>query len=353
MICKLLTLLVLWKTAFAAGQKLIEVNGYLLVQTHVNGKGPYLFLLDTGTTSTLVTPQLAREAGLVATSRTRLLGATAETLAQVVPAVQIGVGDAEAASEVLIDPLPAVRAIDSRVAGVIGQSFVAHFPCLIDYRHGRLWLGEEAVARSAGLPEKFVAKRSDGRVLVPASLSAGGTLQLALDSGAPALVLNCRAHCPAVQLQAERALETNAGQGRGREGVVASLAIHSFRIYRPRTIVLDSSPLAGGEDGLLPAAWFSAIYLGPGMWSVWRGRGRVVPHQIDERSRSRARTIPIRDWLAGSGRRKPGSASMKPESAISFATSRRTYWLSSVPASRTSAIRVSRPSTTEMMSSRS
>jgi hypothetical protein len=76
-------------------------------------------------------------------------------------------------------------------------------------------------------------------------------------------------------------------------------------------------------------------------------------HQIDGRSCSRARTIPMRDWLAVSGRRKPGSASMKPGFESSFAISRRTYSVSSAPAARTSALRVSRPSTTETTSSRS
>ena len=75
--------------------------------------------------------------------------------------------------------------------------------------------------------------------------------------------------------------------------------------------------------------------------------------QIDASSSSRLRTIPMRDWLAGSGRRKPGSASMKPGFASNFEISARTYSLSSAPARPASLRRVSRPSTIETTSSKS
>jgi len=59
--------------------------------------------------------------------------------------------------------------------------------------------------------------------------------------------------------------------------------------------------------------------------------------QVYVRSLTRPRTIPIRDWLAASGRRKPRTASMKPGFASNFAISLRTYSLRSAPASRTSS----------------
>src|SRR5262249_31682248 len=237
----ILTALLLATAAFAADEKLIDVDGYLLVQTRVNGKGPYLLLLDTGASSSAVTPEVARAAGLTPKSRTRLITAQGGT---VVPSAeaQITVGDAQALSEVLIDPLPAVRSVDSRIAGVLGQRFLTRFPCFIDYRHHRLLLGEEAARRGESLPQKFVARRADGRILIPAAVGSGSQLHLALDSGAPALVLTCGTRCVRLDSASDGDLSTNTGHRPVREGTVDWLTVSGYRIFRPRAVVLDASP---------------------------------------------------------------------------------------------------------------
>ena len=257
----ILTALMLTTAARAANVKLVDVDGYLLVQTRVNGKGPYLFLLDTGATSSSLTPEVARAAGLVPRGRTRMITVSGETIVSTAQA-QITVGDAVAESEVLIDSLEAVRSVDARIAGVIGQSFLTHFPCFIDYRHHLLLLGEEAARRGESLARKFVAKRADGRILIPAAVG-GSQLRLALDSGAPALVLTCGTRCARLDSPSVGDLSTNTGHRPTREGTVGWLSVNGVRIERPRTVMLDASPL-DGEDGLLPARWFSSVYLGQG-----------------------------------------------------------------------------------------
>ena len=259
-----LTAVLVLTSIATAGERLIDARGYLLVQTQVNGKGPYLFLLDTGATSTVVVPEVAEAAGLAAEGQVSLTTSTGEHAASRVPAAEIRVGSAAARAEVLIDPLRAVRLLDRRIGGVLGQSFLSRFPCLIDYRHRRLWLGDEAAARGQALPELLVAQREGERMIIPAEAPGRRPVQLVLDSGAPALILYCGADCPNLETAGESRVDTDTGVSRGRQGMLASLEVGSLRIARPKTVVLDARPAGSREDGLLPAQWFSAVYLGPG-----------------------------------------------------------------------------------------
>jgi hypothetical protein len=246
-------------------EKLIETNGYLLVHARVNGRGPFLFLLDTGATSSSVTPAVARAAGLVPRSRVTVATAAGEVVAAAVQAeVRVG-GVTAVGTEALILPLDQPRRIDARIEGVLGQSFLSRFPCLIDYRGRRLWLGEEAARRAEALPERITAERVEGRLALPVQVVAGASpARLVLDSAAPALVLACGRQCPNLAARTEGGLKTNAGARKIVQGTLAAVSVGGIRFPRPAAVLLEGRPVTTEEDGLLPARWFSAVYMGPG-----------------------------------------------------------------------------------------
>lgn len=247
------------------GIRLIEVNGYLLVPAHVNGHGPYLFLLDTGATTSSVTPHVASAAGLVPRNRVVVATAAGESIAGLVPNVDLRVGGSIAGSvETLIQPLEKVRSIDDRIQGVLGQTFLTQFPCLIDYTSHRLWLGEEAVRRAENISGKLVAQRVDGRLALQVKLeSFAAPRRLILDSGTSALVLSCASNCPQLAGRGSIAeLQTNTGARRVRQGTLDTVSVGGILIRRPAAVLMEGSPSEKGEDGLLPAKWFSMVYLG-------------------------------------------------------------------------------------------
>lgn len=91
-------------------------------------------MLDTGTDTTIVDPELARQLSLVALDRLEMHTITGT---QMLLRSSIGVlaaGSAHAENvEVLIQELPELRKLDSHVCGIIGQNFLSHWNYLLDY----------------------------------------------------------------------------------------------------------------------------------------------------------------------------------------------------------------------------
>lgn len=237
----------------------VEITaGYVLVEGWINERGPYLLLVDTGATSSAVTPEVARAAGLRAAYRVTLASAGGEMTVEAVPDTRVRIGAAAAEVETLILPLDGVRRIDPRIQGVLGQSFLAHLPCLIDYRGRRMWFGSEAVDRAGRLEVLKGVQRAAGRMTVPASLGPGmAPVRLVVDTGASDMTLRAaliNGGTPARVL-------TNMGEQVVRRGLVEAVDVGGIRFRQASVALLEGAPLSENEDGILPGRWFSAIYL--------------------------------------------------------------------------------------------
>jgi hypothetical protein len=157
-------------------------------------------------------------------------------------------------------PLTAMRTIDEGIQGVLGQSFVARFPSLIDYRSRRVWFGAEAVARAAGLPVRVAAEWVRDRAVLPVRVGAR-EYRMVLDSGSADLVLRCSGECPRLTGSEEAQARSNTGDRRVVRGWLREAEVGSLRIAQPAVALL---PGAGEDDGMMPARWFSAVYMDPG-----------------------------------------------------------------------------------------
>ena len=254
-----------WVLFAACSLQIALVDRYVLVEASIEERGPFLLLVDTGATSSAVTPAVAQAAGVRPDHRVTLSTATGD---RVVPAGQtrVRVGDVSATEvEVLILELETMRRIDPRIQGVLGQSFLSRFPCLIDYRARRMWLGEEAMRRAEAMPAPLPAETTEGRMTVPVIVDgAAKPVRLVLDSGAAAMVLTCGASCPRlIESGAGGRMFTNAGEQEVVQGRVSGVTIGTIRIPRPAVALLKNAPLTPLEDGVIPAHWFSAVYLDP------------------------------------------------------------------------------------------
>jgi Aspartyl protease len=121
----------------------IVAGALLVIPVKVNDSGPYDFMVDTGSQLNVVDPSLAAElklksqgpVGLVATA-TRF-----ESSVAVLDSLQAG-SRVVAKPLVAIQDLGSIQAADPRIRGVLGESFLAHFDLLIDYRHPLLCLDD-------------------------------------------------------------------------------------------------------------------------------------------------------------------------------------------------------------------
>ena len=116
-------------------------SGHFIVKVTVNGKGPYNLIFDTGAPSTLITPKVAREAGLVEKAKDRPLIPLFGMMGQVkVKDFQVGNVLAHDVSAMIMDH-PTVKLFSDEyrrkygsIEGIVGFPFFAQFKMTVDYQ---------------------------------------------------------------------------------------------------------------------------------------------------------------------------------------------------------------------------
>ncbi len=169
----------------------------ILVPAHVNGLGPFPFVLDTGAGICLIAPRLAR--------RTRVPVTSWQTAFAAGGPIELGIGrlDSLAVGQARVQGVPVAitgeltrigRAVRSAVHGDVGYGFLRHFRVSIDYANRVLSLArpEEEPTRSgvAGDVAFRVAHPDKPLVLVPARINGAGPFTFALDTGASSTLVS-------------------------------------------------------------------------------------------------------------------------------------------------------------------
>ena len=243
--------------------KLKLVEGYPYVDVSINSRGPFRMLIDTGDSSSSITPETAKAAGVEFDQRVPLTTMSGEQAVPAAADIAIRVGTVETELPAVLAAKPeAIRRLDSKAAGVLGQGFLSRFPYLIDYRRKLLWIGDEAVAESQRLGPPIPTRQVRGMILLPARIGpASEPAQLALDSGAPHLILQCRTRCAALDSGREVKLVTNTGHVTAQTGHLGRVRLGETVFPEVEAVILRGTPPVDREDGVLPAKWFSAVYV--------------------------------------------------------------------------------------------
>ncbi len=239
----------------------------IVVSLMANDAGPFDFVLDTGTDSTIVDPSLARQLSLPAVDRIQMTTlAGSETLTRG-SMRSLGAGPAHVENlEVLVQDLAEMRAIDPRIQGIVGQNFLSHFNYLLDYRKHSLRVELASEIRDAVEGAQVPVEIREDKMMVTSDADSQGhaKLRLLLDSGANSVVLIQKAsralHLPGQENWME---VTSGGQAGMQVGRVRTLAVgaqqfHDLAVALPSAAPEDSERL---EDGLLPTSLFRALYV--------------------------------------------------------------------------------------------
>jgi predicted aspartyl protease len=110
----------------------------ILLDIHINGEGPFRFVLDTGAGRTMISPQLAEKLGIGAEAGAvpgKATGASGSIDVHATTLQSIRAGDAT------LDELPAgimdleiiSKAIETEIDGILGYTFLRQFRVTIDY----------------------------------------------------------------------------------------------------------------------------------------------------------------------------------------------------------------------------
>jgi hypothetical protein len=251
-----------------------RLNGDLMVVPMlVNGKGPFDFVIDTGTNATLVDPDLVQQTELRAVGTKLLTALTGKTVVQryVLDRLQVG-NESYTQVEVLAQPMPGLHNLDSRIHGILGFDMLRLKPFRLDYAHNRMdfFAAEESPVIVGGT--RVPVEVRDDRILVRllADDAPPQGWRLALDTGTPQVIIFRDRIGPS--------LLARAGGGRSQDistaQVITNLSQRAVPILTFRTAVIggllfknvpvvilpsEMSAQSSLEDGLLPSSIFPAV----------------------------------------------------------------------------------------------
>ena len=168
------------------------VNGpQIVLAVSINHTGPYNFLLDSGTQSTMIDLSLAAALHVDTQGAAEVAGVGSRNSASLAQVDLIEVGAyAVANQKVLVYDLDNLDSADLHLQGILGDDFLEHFDLLIDNATRLLCLDNSATMRAEvkgpRIPLLARAEADGGGLLIiTARLSAGlRPVHLLLDSGA-------------------------------------------------------------------------------------------------------------------------------------------------------------------------
>jgi predicted aspartyl protease len=108
----------------------------LLIDVQLNGRGPFQFAIDTGTSTTAITPQLANELGISSspTGTGTTAGAQVDVRAGNVESFQLGGAKIDNMTVVVADFFEMLSAaIGAKLDGIVGYNFLRNYKVAIDY----------------------------------------------------------------------------------------------------------------------------------------------------------------------------------------------------------------------------
>lgn len=252
--------------AKAAAQFKLVCDYLIVTSVTVNGAGPYEFLLDTGTSTTLLTTEFAQQLGLRPLDRIELITVIGSETVIRSRLSSLSLASARADEpEVLITELRAIRALHPGICGVIGQNFLSRFNYLLSYRDRRIEfeLNDGPVSDLCG--ERLPFELAENRLLIKAQSAVGERqFRLLLDSAAPGLILFTPVAPPDLVLNAQQmvTLGTDHGSTTAQQSRLRRLRLGSTVFADlPVTMTSLQSGAERIEDGLLPTVLFDSIYI--------------------------------------------------------------------------------------------
>ena len=236
-------------------------DGYLiLVQARVNGFGPYPFLVDTGSSRTVIDPQLAQHVRGPVVGQAHLSMPSGQRRVNLVQLDEIRVGRAIVSdSGAMIDSMKQVKLLIPGVRGILGEDFLSRFDLLIDFEQqtlsfgGTAPTGERCRFFSGG---SYKGSLTSNRILVETLLDEKeNRIPLTLDTGAKITeIYSSEKKSLAVVSRGE------ASRGGGVTRRRMTLRIGSTTV-KDHEVLQSWRDAAFDSSGLLPAVLFRRIYI--------------------------------------------------------------------------------------------
>ncbi len=245
----------------------------IVVPVYMNDNGPFDFLLDTGSTITIVDPELLRSLGIDVIEGGTVATLTGKTAIPLAVARTVSVGPVtDSKVELGVRDLAGLRELDSRLRGVLGQNVLKNVDYLIDNRKRTIEFdfggslaavldGERVKTTRIETPDN--PNYWNTEVPVKLAESSPHDLKLILDSGSASVVLfsdsldltrlSKRASLP-------MSMKDDTGNRKSVSEYSAQLNVGGVSLdVEARVMTIGFKGLAA--DGLLPTAGFGSVYI--------------------------------------------------------------------------------------------
>jgi predicted aspartyl protease len=234
----------------------------------VQGLGPFRFLLDTGSTHSAVSDDLAGALALIPMARAELQTSAGRTTVPVVEIHGVALGGA-AADRIQASVLAktALQVIGRDIQGVLGQDFLSAHHFTIDYAHRRLRWDDLAggLEPAGGKSIRVPVVEQDGRFVMQVAQKDRGILRLVADTGSSELVLFESDRLARLELTPlsdfpRMALSSLAGSESVRLMRLHRLAVGDMMLCDRLAVVMPpASSNYSSIDGLLPLHTFRMV----------------------------------------------------------------------------------------------
>ncbi len=252
----------------------LHANGDIEVPVTVGRRGPFRFLVDTGSSRSALFSHTARRLGRYPVAQTMMVTPSGRVVRPMTHLEGVALGTMPPVT-VLAMILPEDQSGHTAIDGLIGQDVLAGLTYTIDYDRRQLIF--HSAAETAASAIRLPLDWKDGRVLVSLSQRSGahGPLELIPDSGASELVLFARSDrvLPPVTPLDAAVLRTLSGQRLVRRVLIDELHVGDIRLQSLAAMLVDALPDASLGDGLLPLHLFARVtFNGPGRYLVVEAR---------------------------------------------------------------------------------
>jgi predicted aspartyl protease len=235
-------------------------DGSVVVPVTIGGTGSYRFVIDTGSSRTVISSRLWRSLRLPVVASTQVVTPAGRDLAYIVRIDGLSVAGRPGVN-VSAAVMPAERyAAGQQVDGLIGQDLLADQVYTIDYEQRVIaWHRQADAIEGVRVPLQV----HDNRLLVSLAQHDGDPAPLLLvpDSGSDALVLFAHAGHKLQMTPLEVGmLSSLSGSRPARRVHIDQLIVGSARLPNPHAVLIDS--VESGDlmgDGLLPLNVFSRV----------------------------------------------------------------------------------------------
>jgi predicted aspartyl protease len=249
------------------------IQGYLMiVSARINDQGPFDFLVDTGTNTTLIDPALAKQLVLQAKDKLQLSSLAKSAAVSRYFLQKFNVGPASVSNlEALAVPLRQLATLDHKIRGVLGMNFLLQFSFRLDFDHQLMELypfpGDATVP--AGLRVPVTINESRLLVTVASGAAPHGSWKLALDSGISQTLIFEQRMEKSIAAGSQFAkdsrmmqVSTNLAEHTASTVQLKDISIAETRLTQLEVLILknDLQKPSDPQDGLLPAVAFHSVF---------------------------------------------------------------------------------------------